>query len=153
MVKYLWIFVSVRMYRYQLHGPPTVQETSQVKPHRHDCTKCWLACPKPPAPVCPLACTESDLARPPQLHICSYTQEPPQKKFPIFHRHFSNIRLRMYINMEVTSALPDKLSRCHTILTEPRLSSKTPFQFYAPPGYTAKQYAGDTVNVDYISIY
>ena len=90
--------------------------------------------------------------------ICSYTQEFDEPQVPIFHRHFSSIRLRMLTNVEAENRrylcpscksfhlpYPDLEDRVKIVV-----SDSTLHEFFAPPGSTGPTYAGDLMHVDYI---
>ena len=91
-------------------------------------------------------------------NICSFTQVFPNKKIYVYHRHFSSLRLREYLGVEVSGNryLCPSCKSHHSPYPEDRIkivvSDSTMHQFFAPPGYTALQYPGDTMHVDYITI-
>ena len=110
-----------------------------------------------PQPDPQRACRQSD-SDSGSCNICSYTQVYPNERVPLYHRHFSSLRLREYQGAEDTGnryLCPSCKSR-HTPYPEERIkivvSDSSLHQFFAPPGFTAAQYPGDTMHVDYISI-
>lgn len=109
----------------------------------------------PPGPPAPYQQTHSSR---PSCKICSYTQPHPEIKVPLYHQHFSSIRLRGLIGVEESNAAylcPSCKSR-HTPYPENRtkivISDSTLHNFFAPPGHTSTQYEGDWQHVDYITI-
>ena len=97
--------------------------------------------------------------------ICSYTQEEHLPKVPIYHRHFSSLRIRELSRAETTPA-PYNCPSCKTQhLPYPLqqtwsgqdrvkvvLSDSTLHAFFDPPSPAAQQYKGDKIHVDYITI-
>ena len=80
---------------------------------------------------------------------------------PIYHRHFSSLRLRMFSGVEESNSRylcpsckshhwPYPYERVKIVVTDSTLH-----QFFAPPGAAtgiSNQYQGDLIHVDYISI-
>ena len=91
-------------------------------------------------------------------NICSFTQVYPSEKVHVYHRHFSSLRLREYLGVEVTGNryLCPSCKSHHSPYPEERhkivVSDSTLHQFFAPPGYSAVLYPGDTMHADYITI-
>ena len=92
-------------------------------------------------------------------NICSFTQTSPTPKSRVYHRHFSSLRQRELAGVEAPSSyyLCPSCKSCHLPYPEPRIkvivSDSTLHQFFAPPDYLAsKQYEGDVMHVDYITI-
>ena len=91
--------------------------------------------------------------------ICSYKQQSPDTVAPVYHRHFSSVRLRELTGAE-TKTDPYLCPSCkapHVPYPGDRVkivvSDSTLHEFYAaspPPG--VKQYPGDKIHVDYITI-
>ena len=100
-----------------------------------------------------------------QCTICSYTQHYDEPQIPIYHRHFSSVRLRMLASVENTS-MPYLCPSCktqhapyplqQTSSGEDRIkivvSDSTLHTFFAPPNQARLQYPGDQIHVDYITI-
>jgi hypothetical protein len=95
-----------------LHAQPAPQGTRDVRPsHQSDPRRC---------------------------HICSFTQPYPDDQIPIYHRHFSSLRLRALTGVEDTSN-PYLCSSCkshHKPYPNDRIkvvvSDSTLHQFFAP---------------------
>ena len=92
--------------------------------------------------------------------ICSYSQSDRQLRAPVFHRHFSSLRLREFTGIESSgsSYLCPSCKSHHRPYPEPRtkiiVSDSTLHEFFAPPDHASsiKQYKGDIMHVDYITI-
>ena len=95
-----------------------------------------------------------------RCNICSYTQDYDERQVPIFHRHFSSLRLRMLTNVETENKryLCPTCKSFHLPYPDPEdrvkiiVSDSTLHEFFAPPSSSAPLYAGDTMHVDYITI-
>ena len=97
--------------------------------------------------------------------ICSLTQQFPQPKVPVYHRHFSSVRARMLAGVEDTTR-PYLCPSCKTQhspyhyqqtlsgqdRTKIVVSDSTLHSFFAPPNQARHQYPGDNIHVDYITI-
>ena len=92
--------------------------------------------------------------------ICSYTQEHPKPQVPVYHRHFSSLRLREMTGVEDSTRVylcpsckshhqPYPNSRIKVVV-----SDSTLHEFFAPRNNMcgAPQYPGDTQHVDYVTI-
>ena len=94
-----------------------------------------------------------------ECQICSYSQEAPERKKPVFHNHFSSIFLRRLIGVERTEA-PSLCPSCmnqHVPYPNKRLklviSDSSLHHFFAPPGSSnTLQYSGDSIHIDYLTI-
>ena len=93
--------------------------------------------------------------------ICSFTQPYPAEQVPVYHRHFSSLRLREYTGIEGTNTayLCPSCKSHHSPYPDARVkivvSGSTLHQFFAPPEdtcHTATQYSGDIQHCDYITI-
>ena len=102
----------------------------------------------------------SSASQPRRCHICSYSQQYPAAQIPIYHRHFSSLRLSELTVVEANNShylCPSCMSH-HLPYPEDRIkvvvSDSTLHQFFAPPGNlsVSSQYQGDTMHVDYITI-
>ena len=97
-----------------------------------------------------------------QCPICSYSQDYDEPQVPIYHRHFSSVRLRMQAEVENTTN-PYLCPSCkiqhipypqqQTWSGQDRIkivvSDSTLHTFFTPPRH---QYHGDRIHVDYITI-
>ena len=91
--------------------------------------------------------------------ICSFTQQSPDTVAPVYHRHFSSLRLRE-LTGAVSNTNPFLCPSCkssHVPYPGERVkivvSDSTLHEFFSaspPPG--VKQYKGDKIHVDYITI-
>ena len=92
--------------------------------------------------------------------ICSFAQPDPQQKVPVYHRHFSSLRLRMLTGAENNPSNPYLCPSCmsqHVPYPKNRIklviSDSTLHEFFAPHGGAAsRQYNGDTLHSDYLTI-
>ena len=90
--------------------------------------------------------------------ICSYTQPYPTEPIPVYHQHFSSLRLRELNGSEISNSryLCPSCKSHHTPYPEPRVkivvSDSTLHQFFAPPGHLGTDYSGDIQHSDYITI-
>ena len=93
-----------------------------------------------------------------RCQICSYTQPYPAEQKPVYHSHFSSLRLRELLGVEKsgTDYLCPSCKCSHGSSPEERikvvLSDFSLHRFFAPPNYTCSQYVGDMIHVDYITI-
>ena len=94
-------------------------------------------------------------------NICSFTQEYDEPKVPVFHRHFSSLRLRQLTRVEAENRryLCPSCKSFHLPYPDPEdrvkivVSDSTLHEYFAPPGSSSSpQYSGDTMHVDYITI-
>ena len=90
--------------------------------------------------------------------ICSFKQEAPEEKKPVHHQHFSSIHLRDILGVEATRTgyfCPSCKSR-HFPYPKDRtkivVSDSTLHNFFAPTTPTTRDYEGDTVHTDYVTI-
>ena len=90
--------------------------------------------------------------------ICSYKQPYPAPRRPIYHNHYSSLSLRQTTGTEESGEeYPCQSCKCsHTPYPDNRiklvLSDYTLHHFFAPPNHTGKQYVGDMIHVDYLTI-
>ena len=91
--------------------------------------------------------------------ICSYSQKAPDEKKSVYHKHFSSKRLRKLLHVEFALSGSYYCPSCKTHhspypteRTKVVLSDSTLHNFFAPPTTTAKQYKGDTIHSDYVTI-
>ena len=92
--------------------------------------------------------------------ICSYTQEHPKPQVPVYHKHFSSLRLREVTGVEENARvyLCPSCKSHHQPYPNTRIkvvvSDSTLHEFFARrndlPG--GRQYRGDTQHVDYMTI-
>ena len=93
-----------------------------------------------------------------RCQICSYTQPYPAEQKPVYHSHFSSLRLRERLGVEKSRADYSCPScKCtHGSSPEERikvvLSDFSLHRFFDPPNHTCSQYVGDLLHVDYITI-
>ena len=91
-------------------------------------------------------------------NICSYAQPSTDRKVPVYHLHYSSIKLRGINGSEanntpylcpscISSHVPYPKTRTKLII-----SDSTLHMFFAPLGGHPVQYAGDTLHCDYITI-
>ena len=97
--------------------------------------------------------------------ICSFTQQYPQPRVPVYHRHFSSVRARILAGVEDTTR-PYLCPSCKSQhspyhyqqtwsgqdRTKIVVSDSTLHSFFAPPNQARHQYPGDNIHVDYITI-
>ena len=103
----------------------------------------------------------AQLSRPPPKGclVCSFAQKHPEKQVPVFHRHFSSLRLRELTGAEYQTSPAQYLCPTCKSLHNPHpgnrikivLSSSTLHE-YIPPNGAHQQYAGDKIHMDYITI-
>ena len=94
-----------------------------------------------------------------ECQICSYSQRDPDRRGPVYHRHFSSIFLRRLTGVE-SSNNPSHCPSCmiqHIPYPQKRLkiviSDSTLHHFFAPPGCSNSiQYPGDMMHIDYLTI-
>ena len=92
--------------------------------------------------------------------ICSFAQPDPNQKVPVYHRHFSSLRLRMLTGAEYNPSNPYLCPSCmsqHVPYPKNRIklviSDSTLHEFFAPHGGVVfSQYNGDTLHCDYLTI-
>ena len=91
--------------------------------------------------------------------ICSYRQPLPRAQIPVYHQHFSSLRLLMDILQVEDSDIGFYCISCksrHRPYTEDRLkvivSGSTLHNFFAQLNPSPTEYEGDLVHVDYITI-
>ena len=91
--------------------------------------------------------------------ICSYRQPFPREQKPLYHQHFSSLRLRMDILNVEDNCLGFYCPSCksqHRPYTDDRLnvilSDSTLHNFFAPLNPGSPEYEGDLVHVDYVTI-
>ena len=89
--------------------------------------------------------------------ICSFTQPYPAEQKPVFHSHFSSLRLREQAGAEDSENYPCPSCKCsHEFSPEGRtkivLSDFSLHRFFSPPNNSTSQYVGDLLHVDYITI-
>ena len=91
--------------------------------------------------------------------ICSHNQEPHEPQVPVYHRHFSSLRLREMIGVEVENKrylcpscksfhlpYPDLEDRIKIVV-----SDSTLHEFFAPSASCRARYS-DIIHTDYITI-
>ena len=95
---------------------------------------------------------------PGRCNICSYAQPSPERKVPVYHRHFSSLNLRN-INGSEVSYTPYLCPSCMTshvpypkLRTKLVISDSTLHLFFTPPDGDVGQYTGDTLHTDYLTI-
>ena len=150
---YLYQRGSHAPHQQQSYRHPGHSTRATAAPYHHVPQRAQLA-PQGPHDVRPPHRSE-----PRRCYICSYTQPYPDAQIPIYHRHFSSLRLRELIGVEDMTK-PYQCPSCkshHQPYPNDRIkivvSDSTLHQFFAPPGYTATlQYQGDVMHCDYISI-
>ena len=92
-------------------------------------------------------------------NICSHNQEPHEPQVPVYHRHFSSLRLREMIGVEVENKrylcpscksfhlpYPDLEDRIKIVV-----SDSTLHEFFAPSASCRARYS-DIIHTDYITI-
>ena len=91
-------------------------------------------------------------------NICSFAQHPPEKKVPIYHKHFSSLKLR-YFNGAEASNSPYLCPSCmssHVPYPKTRtkliISDSTLHMYFAPPDGNIGQHTGDVLHCDYLTI-
>ena len=90
--------------------------------------------------------------------MCTCVHFGKNTKVPVFHTHFSSIRLRGFLGVENTTQrfFCPSCKSSHGSYPEPRtkivISDSTLHNFFAPPGPTSTEYEGDIQHVDYITI-
>ena len=94
-----------------------------------------------------------------ECSICSFKPNPPHKRGPVYHNHYSSLFLRKLTGVEFSSAsaLCPSCKKEHVPYPEKRLnivvSDSTLHQYFAPSGYIETlQYDGDTQHIDYLTI-
>ena len=95
---------------------------------------------------------------PGRCNICSYAQPPPERKVPIYHKHFSSLRLRD-INGAAATNTPYLCPSCmssHVPYPKSRtkliISDSTLHLFFAPPDGNVGKWKGDILHSDYLTI-
>ena len=95
---------------------------------------------------------------PGRCNICSFAQPPTERKVPVYHRHFSSLRLRDINGSEATNnpyLCPSCMS-CHAPYPKSRtkliISDSTLHLFFAPPDGNVGEYTGDILHTDYLTI-
>ena len=99
---------------------------------------------------------------PGSCNICSFAQHPPDRKVPIYHRHFSSLRVRCLNGSEASNSpyLCPSCRSSHVPYPKTRtkliISDSTLHMFFAPPDEDIikynKWYKGDILHCDYLTI-
>ena len=91
--------------------------------------------------------------------ICSFAQKAPAEKKSVYHDHFSSKALRELHDVEFALSGSYYCPSCKirhspypTERTKVVLSDSTLHNFFAPPTTTVKQYKGDILHSDYVTI-
>ena len=90
-----------------------------------------------------------------QCQICSHTQPYPSQQYPVYHQHYSSLRLRGLLNVEASGAeylCPSCMSRHkpYQNSSDDRVKvivSDILHQYFSAPGHS-----GDKFHVDYVTI-
>ena len=94
-----------------------------------------------------------------RCNICSYNQEVHEHQVPVYHRHFSSLRLRQMTGAEAENKryLCPSCKSFHLPYPDPEnrikivVSDSTLHEFFAPPASCRTQYS-DNMHTDYITI-
>ena len=94
-----------------------------------------------------------------RCNICSYNQEVHEQQVPVYHRHFSSLRLRQMTGAEAENKryLCPSCKSFHLPYPDPEnrikvvVSDSTLHEFFAPPASCRTQYS-DNMHTDYITI-
>ena len=94
----------------------------------------------------------------PACQICSHRQPYPARKIPIYHTHYSSLNVRQITGVNESGeeySCPSCKSR-HVPYPDNRiklvLSDFTLHNFFDPPNHTGRQYVGDMIHLDYLTI-
>ena len=94
-----------------------------------------------------------------ECNICSFQQRRPKDRVPVYHRHFSSLKLREMTGAEIKDDpyLCPSCKSLHTPYPGERIkivvSDSTLHEFFAAtPPHGHPQYPGDRLHVDYITI-